>query len=147
MACTCRNIAAFEHALQVRVCGMLITMLQNLVDPRCDRSLQEHEMRVVLRVVRTVIWHFHGQLRSKCGIFVEALLAGNSFYTPALGSVSLPGSAVCCCAGISPFVRPTNSQDYIERSEESHLHQNLSVQWLRSAEQSGSIFHKQNLQG
>ena len=105
MACTRRNIAAFEHALQVRVCGMLITMLQNLVDPRCDRSLQEHEMRVVLRVVRTVIWHFHGQLRSKCGIFVEALLAGDSSYTP--GSVSLPGSAVCCCAGNSPFIRPT----------------------------------------
>ena len=76
-----RNIAAFEHALLVRVCQLLTTMLQNLLDPGCERSLQESDLRVVLRIVRTIIWHFHGQLRSKCGVFVEALLSGRYLCT------------------------------------------------------------------
>jgi len=72
----CRNIAAFEHALLVRVCQLVTTMLQNLLDPRCEKALQESELRVVLRVVRTIIWQFHAQLRNKCSVFMEALLAG-----------------------------------------------------------------------
>lgn len=76
MCFVCRNIAAFEHALLVRVCQLLITMLQNLLDPRCEKSLQESDLKVVLRVVKTVLWQFHSQLKNKCGVFLEALLGG-----------------------------------------------------------------------
>lgn len=79
----CRNIAAFEHALLVRVCQLLITMLQNLLDPRCEKALQESDLKVVLRVVRTIIWQFHSQLKGKCGVFLEALLAGKQLYPQA----------------------------------------------------------------
>jgi hypothetical protein len=51
-------------------------MLQNLLDPRCEKVLQESDLRVVLRVVRTIIWHFHGQLKNKCSVFMQALLGG-----------------------------------------------------------------------
>lgn len=108
----CRNVAAFEHALSVRVCGLLITMLQNLVDPRCEKSLQENEMRVVLRVVKTVIWHFHGQLRSKCGIFVEALLAGET----SIPLICMPDhwNVVECCADCDPkFYGWYNCQNHV----------------------------------
>lgn len=60
----------------MRVCQLATTALQNLLDPRCERSLQETDLRVVLRLVRTIVWHFHSQLRSKCGVFIEALLSG-----------------------------------------------------------------------
>ena len=51
-------------------------MLQNLLDPRCEKSLQESDLKVVLRVVKTVLWQFHSQLKNKCGVFLEALLGG-----------------------------------------------------------------------
>lgn len=35
-----RDIPAFEHALLVRVCMLLTTQLQNLLDPACDPALQ-----------------------------------------------------------------------------------------------------------
>lgn len=35
-----REIPAFEHALLVRVCMLLTTQLQNLLDPDCDPALQ-----------------------------------------------------------------------------------------------------------
>ena len=35
-----RDIPAFEHALLVRVCMLLTTQLQNLLDPACDPVLQ-----------------------------------------------------------------------------------------------------------
>ena len=35
-----REIPAFEHALLVRVCMLLTTQLQNLLDPACDPTLQ-----------------------------------------------------------------------------------------------------------
>ena len=35
-----REIPAFEHALLVRVCMLLTTQLQNLLDPACDPALQ-----------------------------------------------------------------------------------------------------------
>ena len=72
----CRVIPAFEHALLVRICQLLITQLQILLDPACDPALQNAELKVVLRVVRTVLRHFYRQLRSKCGVFIETLLAG-----------------------------------------------------------------------
>lgn len=101
-----RNIAAFEHALLVRVCQLVTTMLQNLLDPRCERALQESDLRVVLRIVRTIIWHFHGQLRSKCGIFIEALLSGKSLALRArLGTAACSSVAwvkTATCAGTSP---------------------------------------------
>lgn len=53
-------------------------MLQNLLDPRCEKALQESDLRVVLRLTRTIIWHFHSQLRSKCSIFIDALLSGKT---------------------------------------------------------------------
>ena len=53
-------------------------MLQNLLDPRCDKALQESDLRVVLRVVKTVLWQFHSQLKMKCGVFLETLLAGKA---------------------------------------------------------------------
>ena len=64
-------------------------MLQNLLDPRCEKSLQESDLRVVLRVVKTVLWQFHGQLKLKCGVFLEALLAGRASYSPKKTSFSL----------------------------------------------------------
>ncbi len=42
---------------------------------------QVSDLRVVLRVVRTVLRCFHRQLRAKAGVFVEGLLAGNSLRT------------------------------------------------------------------
>lgn len=71
-----RELPAFEHALLVRVCTLLTTQLQNLLDPACEAALQASDLRVVLRTVRTVLHHFYRQLRSKCGVFVETLLAG-----------------------------------------------------------------------
>ena len=47
-----------------------------LLDPACETSLQTSELKVLLRVVRTVLRKFHTQLNAKCGVFVEALLSG-----------------------------------------------------------------------
>lgn len=55
-------------------------MLQNLLDPRCEKSLQESDLKVVLRVVKTVLWQFHIQLKNKCGVFLETLLGGQSSF-------------------------------------------------------------------
>ena len=62
--------------MQVRVCTLLTTALQNLLDPACEPALQASDLRCVLRCVRTVLHSFYRQLRSKCGVFVETLLAG-----------------------------------------------------------------------
>lgn len=72
----CRTIPAFEHALLVRICQLLVTQLQILLDPACDMATQQTELKVVLRVMRTVLRNFYRQLRTKCGVFIEALLAG-----------------------------------------------------------------------
>ncbi len=72
----CRTMPAFEHALLVRVCQLLITQLQNLLDPTCEPALQAADLKIVLRVVRTVLRHFYRQLKTKCGVFIETLLAG-----------------------------------------------------------------------
>ena len=72
----CRTIPAFEHALLVRICQLLVTQLQILLDPACDMATQQAELKVVLRVMRTVLRNFYRQLRTKCGVFIEALLAG-----------------------------------------------------------------------
>ena len=72
----CRTIPAFEHALLVRVCQLLITQLQNLLDPTCEPALQQADLKIVLRVVRTVLGHFYRQLKTKCGVFIETLLGG-----------------------------------------------------------------------
>ncbi|DBA68408.1 TPA: hypothetical protein ACH3X2_013711 [Trebouxia sp. C0005] len=71
-----RTMPAFEHALLVRVCQLLITQLQNLLDPTCEPALQSADLKIVLRVVRTVLRHFYRQLKTKCGVFIETLLAG-----------------------------------------------------------------------
>lgn len=71
-----RSIPAFEHALLVRACQLLTTQLQNLLDPACEPALQQADLKIVLRVVRTVLRHFYRQLKTKCGVFIEALLAG-----------------------------------------------------------------------
>ncbi|KAK9834027.1 hypothetical protein WJX81_004391 [Elliptochloris bilobata] len=73
-----REIPAFEHALLVRVCMLLTTQLQNLLDPACDPALQVSDLRIVLKVVRTVLCCFHRQLRAKAGVFVEGLIAGTA---------------------------------------------------------------------
>ena len=72
----CRSVPAFEHALLVRICQLLITQLQNLLDPACDPAVQATDLRITLRVVRTVLSKFYRQLRAKCGVFIETLLAG-----------------------------------------------------------------------
>lgn len=77
----CRSISAFEHALLVRVCQLLITQLQNLVDPTCEPAIQQADLKVVLRVVKTVLRKFYRQLRTKCGVFIETLLAGTDLPT------------------------------------------------------------------
>ena len=66
----------FCPALLVRVCQLLITQLQNLLDPTCEPALQSADLKIVLRVVRTVLRHFYRQLKTKCGVFIETLLAG-----------------------------------------------------------------------
>ena len=76
----CRTIPAFEHALLVRICQLLVTQLQILLDPACDMARQQAELKVVLRVMRTVLRNFYRQLRTKCGVFIEALLAGGISY-------------------------------------------------------------------
>ena len=60
----------------MRVCQLLITQLQNLLDPTCEPALQQADLKIVLRVVRTVLGHFYRQLKSKCGVFIETLLGG-----------------------------------------------------------------------
>lgn len=77
----CRTIPAFEHALLVRVCQLLITQLQNLLDPTCEPALQQADLKIVLRVVRTVLGHFYRQLKTKCGVFIETLLGGVRHYS------------------------------------------------------------------
>ena len=81
-----RELPAFEHALLLRVCALLTTQLQNLLDPLCEPALQASDLRVTLRTVRTLLQQFYRQLRSKCGVFIETLLAGdallNHLYMP-----------------------------------------------------------------
>ena len=69
-------IPAFEHALLVRISQLLITRLQNLLDPAGEPAAHTLELKVVLRVTRTTLKNFYLQLHSKCGVFVEALIAG-----------------------------------------------------------------------
>ena len=38
--------------------------------------MQVSDLRIVLKVVRTVLRCFHRQLRAKAGVFVEGLIAG-----------------------------------------------------------------------
>ena len=74
-----KDLTVFKNpqcGAQVRVCVLLTTQLQNLLDPGCEPALQASDLRVVLRVVRTLLRAFHRQLRSKSGVFVETLLAG-----------------------------------------------------------------------
>ena len=73
-----RELPAFEHALLLRVCALLTTQLQNLLDPLCEPALQASDLRVTLRTVRTLLQQFYRQLRSKCGVFIETLLAGGA---------------------------------------------------------------------
>ena len=93
---------AFEHALLVRITQLLITQLQNLLDPSCEPAVQATDLRITLRVVRTVLSKFHRQLRSKCGVFIETLLAGalNSQHEAPLSShlLAWPNFNRGCCA-------------------------------------------------
>ena len=43
---------------------------------RASLVRQATDLRIVLRVVRTVLRCFYRQLRAKAGVFVEALIAG-----------------------------------------------------------------------
>ena len=72
----CRTVAAFEHVLLVRISQLLITQLQNLLDPGCEPGAQASVLRIVLRVTRTVLQQFHRQLGPKNGVLLEALLSG-----------------------------------------------------------------------
>ena len=72
----CRVIPAFEHALLVRISQLLITRLQNLLDPAGEPAAHTLELKVVLRVTRTTLKNFYLQLHTKCGVFIEALIAG-----------------------------------------------------------------------
>ena len=87
-----RELPAFEHALLLRVCALLTTQLQNLLDPLCEPALQASDLRVTLRTVRTLLQQFYRQLRSKCGVFIETLLAGDAIpadcNTPPFGLLS-----------------------------------------------------------
>ena len=73
-----RELPAFKHALLLRVCALLTMQLQNLLDPLCEPALQASDLRVTLRTVRTLLQQFYRQLRSKCGVFIETLLAGDT---------------------------------------------------------------------
>ena len=74
----CRVIPAFEHALLVRISQLLITRLQNLLDPAGEPAAHTLELKVVLRVARTTLKNFYLQLHTKCGVFIEALIAGRT---------------------------------------------------------------------
>lgn len=63
---------------QIQVCSAALGHMRLLLDPACEAALQNSELKVMLRVVRTVLRQFHTQLKAKCGAFVEALLAGNA---------------------------------------------------------------------
>ena len=56
---------------------------------------QVSDLRIVLKVVRTVLRCFYRQLRAKAGVFVEGLIAG------------APCSCEACDACSSWHVRPT----------------------------------------
>ena len=71
-----RSVPAFEHVLLVRISQLLITQLQNLLDPACEPGAQASVLRIVLRVSRTVLQQFHPQLGPKNGVLLEALLSG-----------------------------------------------------------------------
>ena len=62
----------------MQVCSATLGHMRVLLNPACDAALQSSELKVMLRVVRTVLRQFHVQLKAKCGAFVEALLAGES---------------------------------------------------------------------
>lgn len=53
--------------LRVSACGL---------SQICAAALQVSDLRIVLKVVRTVLRCFHRQLRAKAGVFVEGLIAG-----------------------------------------------------------------------
>jgi hypothetical protein len=71
-----RTIPAFEHALLVRVWGLLHIQTGILLDPAADPVQQTTELKPILRVVWTVMRFFHKQLKSKCGTLLETVLAG-----------------------------------------------------------------------
>ena len=87
----CRTVAAFEHVLLVRISQLLITQLQNLLDPGCEPGAQASVLRIVLRVTRTVLQQFHRQLGPKNGVLLEALLSG----APACGLPTLLLQGAC----------------------------------------------------
>ena len=78
----CRSVPAFEHVLLVRISQLLITQLQNLLDPACEPGAQASVLRIVLRVSRTVLQQFHRQLGPKNGVLLEALLSGGPLAQP-----------------------------------------------------------------
>lgn len=51
--------------------GQCLWLTQN-----CAVAVQVSDLRIVLKVVRTVLRCFHRQLRAKAGVFVEGLIAG-----------------------------------------------------------------------
>jgi hypothetical protein len=61
---------------------------------------QATDLRVVLRVVRTVLRCFYRQLRAKAGVFVEALIAGGILL-------------VCCVTWLVTAQHSTTDAPYI----------------------------------
>ena len=60
-------LIACMHGLRISACG-----LSNSV----AALRQVSDLRIVLKVVRTVLRCFHRQLRAKAGVFVEGLISG-----------------------------------------------------------------------
>jgi len=58
-----REIPAFEHALLVRVCMLLTTQLQNLLDPACTPRCRRARSRRVACRTTTVLPHAHASVR------------------------------------------------------------------------------------
>ena len=88
----------------MRVCQLLITQLQNLLDPTCEPALQQADLKIVLRVVRTVLGHFYRQLKTKCGVFIETLLGGMPHDCPTAIAATLSSLIGPTSVGIQMFV-------------------------------------------
>ena len=76
--------------------------------------MQVSDLRIVLKVVRTVLRCFHRQLRAKAGVFVEGLIAGT------------PRSA--CCLKYWTGASPTKGY-LVEPSPEQPCNPSAFITW------------------
>ncbi len=66
-------LPAFQQSLVIRVSQLLLLQLREGTDAS---NTAAHNLKSVLRGVRTLLKGFHAQLGSQCGVFLEALVQG-----------------------------------------------------------------------